>query len=152
MKQLVAYFSASGITKAVAEKLARIKEADLFEIIPQEMYTSDDLDWTNANSRSSIEMKDKSSRPKIISKVKNINEYDVIYLGFPIWWYQAPTIINTFLEMYDFNGQTIIPFATSGGSGMGKTNQYLLPSFKKAKLLDGKRLSSNPSEEELKHL
>lgn len=120
MKQLVAYFSASGITKAVAEKLARIKEADLFEIIPQEMYTSDDLDWTNANSRSSIEMKDKSSRPKIISKVKNINEYDVIYLGFPIWWYQAPTIINTFLEMYDFNGQTIIPFATSGGSGMGK--------------------------------
>ena len=119
MKQLVAYFSASGITKAVAEKLARIKEADLFEIIPQEMYTSDDLDWTNANSRSSIEMKDKSSRPKIISKVKNINEYDVIYLGFPIWWYQAPTIINTFLEMYDFNGQTIIPFATSGGSGMG---------------------------------
>ena len=109
MKQLVAYFSASGITKAVAEKLARIKEADLFEIIPQEMYTSDDLDWTNANSRSSIEMKDKSSRPKIISKVKNINEYDVIYLGFPIWWYQAPTIINTFLEMYDFNGQTIIP-------------------------------------------
>ena len=128
MKQLVAYFSASGITKAVAEKLARIKEADLFEIIPQEMYTSDDLDWTNANSRSSIEMKDKSSRPKIISKVKNINEYDVIYLGFPIWWYQAPTIINTFLEMYDFNGQTIIPFATSGGSGMGKTNQYLLPS------------------------
>ena len=133
MKQLVAYFSASGITKAVAEKLARIKEADLFEIIPQEMYTSDDLDWTNANSRSSIEMKDKSSRPKIISKVKNINEYDVIYLGFPIWWYQAPTIINTFLEMYDFNGQTIIPFATSGGSGMGKTNQYLLPSCKKAK-------------------
>ena len=130
MKQLVAYFSASGITKAVAEKLARIKEADLFEIIPQEMYTSDDLDWTNANSRS----------------------YDVIYLGFPIWWYQAPTIINTFLEMYDFNGQTIIPFATSGGSGMGKTNQYLLPSCKKAKLLDGKRLSSNPSEEELKHL
>lgn len=97
-------------------------------------------------------MKDKSSRPKIISKVKNINEYDVIYLGFPIWWYQAPTIINTFLEMYDFNGQTIIPFATSGGSGMGKTNQYLLPSCKKAKLLDGKRLSSNPSEEELKHL
>ena len=83
MKQLVAYFSASGITKAVAEKLARIKKADLFEIIPQEMYTSDDLDWTNANSRSSIEMKDKSSRPKIISKVKNINEYDVIYLGFP---------------------------------------------------------------------
>ena len=152
MKQLVAYFSASGITKAVAEKLARIKEADLFEIIPQEMYTSDDLDWTNANSRSSIEMKDKSSRPKIISKVKNINEYDVIYLGFPIWWYQAPTIINTFLEMYDFNGQTIIPFATSGGSGMGKTNQYLLPSCKKAKLLDGKRLSSNPSEEELNHL
>ena len=152
MKQLVAYFSASGITKAVAEKLARIKEADLFEIIPQEMYTSDDLDWTNANSRSSIEMKDKSSRPKIISKVKNINEYDVIYLGFPIWWYQAPTIINTFLEMYDFNGQTIIPFATSGGSGMGKTNQYLLPSCKEAKLLDGKRLSSNPSEEELKHL
>ena len=139
MKTLVAYFSASGITKAVAEKLARIKEADLFEIIPQEMYTSDDLDWTNANSRSSIEMKDKSSRPKIISKVKNINEYDVIYLGFPIWWYH-------------FNGQTIIPFATSGGSGMGKTNQYLLPSCKKAKLLDGKRLSSNPSEEELKHL
>ena len=122
MKQLVAYFSASGITKAVAEKLARIKEADLFEIIPQEMYTSDDLDWTNANSRSSIEMKDKSSRPKIISKVKNINEYDVIYLGFPIWWYQAPTIINTFLEMYDFNGQTIIPFATSGGSEIGRAH------------------------------
>ena len=132
MKTLVAYFSASGITKTVAEQLARVKNADLFEIIPQKNYTSDDLDWTNANSRSSIEMKDKSSRPKIISKVKNI--------------------INTFLEMYEFNGQTIIPFATSGGSGMGKTNQYLLPSCRKAKLLDGKRLSSNPSENELKNL
>ena len=120
-KVLVAYFSASGTTKDVAEKLAKAANADLFEIKPVQPYTNADLDWTNKNSRSTVEMNNPSSRPAIAEKCKNMADYDTVLVGFPIWWYVAPTIIDTFLESYDFSGKTIIPFATSGGSGMGKT-------------------------------
>lgn len=125
MKQLVAYFSASGTTKGKAEMLARAISADIFEIKPDVPYTAADLDWTNKKSRSSIEMNDPQARPKIADSIDNIDEYDTIYIGFPIWWYVAPSIISTFLEGYDFSGKTIVPFATSGGSGMGKTVQML---------------------------
>lgn len=127
MKKLVAYFSASGVTKSVAERLAKAASADLFEIKPEVPYTSADLNWTDKQSRSSREMQDPSSRPAIAEKLGNMAEYDAIFLGFPIWWYVAPTIINTFLESYDFAGKTIIPFATSGGSGMGETVKILKP-------------------------
>lgn len=127
MKKLIAYFSASGVTKKQAEKLAKITGADLFEIKPAVPYTDADLNWMDKNSRSSIEMNDKDFRPEIAEKLTNMDEYDTVLVGFPIWWYVAPTIINTFLESYDFAGKTIIPFATSGGSGMGKTVDVLKP-------------------------
>lgn len=120
-KKLIAYFSASGVTADVAARLAKVAGADLFEIKPEVPYTAADLDWTNKKSRSTIEMNDPASRPAIKEKLANMSDYDVIFVGFPIWWYVAPTIINTFLESYDFAGKTIVPFATSGGSGMGKT-------------------------------
>ena len=125
MKKLVAYFSASGTTKKVAQRLAKAVDADLFEIKPAIPYTDADLDWMNKQSRSSIEMRDTSSRPEIAAKCENMDIYDTVYIGFPIWWYVAPTIICTFLESYDFAGKTVIPFATSGGSGMGKTVDVL---------------------------
>ncbi len=125
MKQLVAYFSASGTTKKVAERLANAVGADLFEIRPAVPYTRADLDWTNNHSRSSVEMNDPHSRPEIAARCEDMAAYDTVYLGFPIWWYVAPTIIDTFLEQYDFSGKTVIPFATSGGSGMGKTVEVL---------------------------
>lgn len=125
MKKLVAYFSASGITKAVAQRLAKAADADLFEIRPAVAYTRADLDWTNKKSRSSVEMSDPNSRPEIAQRLSNMQDYDTVFIGFPIWWYVAPTIIDTFVESYDFSGKTIIPFATSGGSGMGKTIQVL---------------------------
>lgn len=121
MKKLVAYFSASGVTAKAAKTLAKITGADLFEIVPAEPYTEADLDWMNPESRSSIEMADVESRPEIKNKIQNAADYDVIFLGFPIWWYVAPTIINGFLEQYDFEGKRVILFATSGGSGFGKT-------------------------------
>ena len=148
-KKLVAYFSASGVTAKLAKTLASVVGGDLHEIIPAEKYTSADLDWTNKNSRSSIEMNDKSFRPAIANTVENIEQYDVIYVGFPIWWYVAPTIINTFLESYDLSGKTVIPFATSGGSGMGNTNAELAPSCKGASLKNGKRFSPLTTEREL---
>ena len=120
-KSLVTYFSASGVTKKVAEKLAEAAGADLFEIKPEVAYTEADLNWMDKKSRSSIEMNDKSFRPAIAEKCNNMADYDVVYVGFPIWWYVAPTIINTFLESYDFSGKTIVLFATSGGSGFGNT-------------------------------
>ncbi|MDU2694527.1 MAG: flavodoxin, partial [Intestinibacter bartlettii] len=120
-KSLVTYFSASGVTKKVAEKLAEAAGADLFEIKPEVAYTEADLNWMDKKSRSSIEMNDKSFRPAIAEKCNNMADYDVVYIGFPIWWYVAPTIINTFLESYDFSGKTIVLFATSGGSGFGNT-------------------------------
>lgn len=124
-KKLVAYFSASGVTAHAAKLLAEVADADLFEIKPEVPYTKADLDWTNKKSRSSIEMSDKTSRPAIAEMCMNMAEYDTVFLGFPIWWYVAPTIINTFLESYDFSGKTIILFATSGGSGFGKTVEEL---------------------------
>ncbi len=124
-KILVAYFSASGVTAKVAEKLAHAAGADIYEIKPKIPYTDADLDWTDKKSRSTIEMNDASSRPEIADNNADISGHDVIFVGFPIWWYVAPTIINTFLESYDFSGKTVIPFATSGGSGMGKTDEVL---------------------------
>ena len=142
MKKLVAYFSASGVTKNAAERLAKAAGAHLFEIKPALSYTSADLDWTNKKSRSSIEMNNPNSRPEIAERLPNMEDYDAIFIGFPIWWYVAPTIINTFIESYDFSGKTIIPFATSGGSGMGKTVEVLKPlcpnaNWRKGKMLNG---------------
>lgn len=122
-KILVAYFSASGVTKNAAEKLAKAANADLFEIKPVRPYTDADLDWTDKKSRSTIEMNDLSSRPEIANKCENMGSYDVVFVGFPIWWYVEPRIIDTFLESYDFSEKTVIPFATSGGSGLGKTSE-----------------------------
>lgn len=124
-KKLVAYFSATGITKKVAAKLADYIGADLHEIVPELPYTEADLNWMDKKSRSSIEMADKKFRPAIANKVEDISQYDVVYLGFPIWWYVAPTIINTFLESYDLTGKSVVLFATSGGSGFGNTVKEL---------------------------
>jgi len=129
---LVAYFSATGVTKRKAMKLAKTLDADIYEIIPEVPYTKDDLNWMNSQSRSSKEMSDKSYRPEMAENELNIHNYDTIYLGFPIWWYVAPTIINTFLEKYDFAGKKIITFATSGGSGFGKTLDELRVSLPEA--------------------
>lgn len=148
-RTLVAYFSASGVTAKVAERLAETIGADIFAIEPEVPYTKADLDWMDKTSRSTIEMNDPSSRPDIARKRDNMEDYDTIFVGFPIWWYVAPTIINTFLESYDLTGKTIIPFATSGGSGMGKTNEKLLPSCKGARLLDGMVLKADVSVAEL---
>ena len=124
-KKLVAYFSASGVTKSAAERLAKAAKADIFEIKPKVPYTRADLDWTNKKSRSSVEMNNPDSRPEIAERLSNMDEYDTVFIGFPIWWYVAPTIINTFVESYDLSGKTIVPFATSGGSGMGRTVEIL---------------------------
>lgn len=141
MKKLVAYFSASGITKTVDGRLAKAADADLFEIKPTVPYTHADLDWTNKKSRTSVEMNNPNSRSEIAEKVSNMDDYNTIFIGFPIWWYVAPTIINTFVESYDFSGKTIVPFATSGGSGMGKTVEILkslcpTANWKKGKMLN----------------
>lgn len=149
-KTLVAYFSASGVTAKAAWKLAEAAGADLYEIKPEVPYTSADLNWTDKKSRSSVEMNDPSSRPAIMEKLPDMEKYDVIFVGFPIWWYVAPTIINTFLESYDFSGKTIVPFATSGGSGLGRTNEKLKPSCPGAILLKGKVLNGGISEGALK--
>lgn len=149
-KVLVAYFSASGVTASLAKKLSSAIGADLFEIKPEVPYTDADLDWTNKKSRSSVEMNDKAFRPAIANKVSDIEQYDTIFVAFPIWWYVAPTIINTFLEQYDLTGKTIVPVATSGGSGMGNTNKELANSCKGANLKDGKRFSAGVAESELK--
>lgn len=149
-KVLVAYFSASGVTAGLAKNLASAVGADLHEIKPEKPYTKADLNWKDKNSRSTVEMNDKSFRPAVANKVENMAQYDAIFVGFPIWWYVAPTIINTFLEQYDLTGKKIIPFATSGGSGMGNTNKELAPSCAGATLLEGKKLSANASINELK--
>ena len=140
-KTLVAYFSASGVTEKTAETLAKTLNADLFEIEPETPYTAADLDWTDKNSRTTVEMNDFTSRPAIKSKLDDMGDYDVVFVGFPIWWYVAPTIITTFLESYDFKGKTVVPFATSGGSGMGKTAEVLRKLNTGAKILDGKVLN-----------
>ncbi len=148
-KSLVAYFSASGVTAALAKRLADVTRSDIYEIQPETPYTAADLDWTNADSRSSREMKDKAYRPPIAEKVPDVSGYDVIFVGFPIWWYVAPTIINTFLENCDARGKTIVPFATSGSSGMGRTNDSLRPSCPNAVLAEGRRFPSDAGVKEL---
>ena len=151
---LVAYFSASDahITAQVAKTLAEATDADLFEIVPEQVYTAEDLDWRNEQSRSTIEMKDSTARPAVASKVENMDQYTTIYVGFPIWWHTAPRIVNTFLEQYNLEGKTIIPFATSGGSDMGKSGEDLQKaSAPKANwILPGKVLNGNPPVDSLK--
>lgn len=148
-KKLVAYFSASGVTAKVAETLSEAIGADLYEIEPEVPYTKADLNWMDKQSRSTIEMNDPASRPAIKGMRDNMDDYDTVFVGFPIWWYVAPTIINTFLESYDLTGKTIIPFATSGSSGMGKTNEKLQPSCPNSKLIEGKVFKKSVSKSEL---
>lgn len=147
---LVAYFSATGTTMDVAKRLAHATDSDLFAIVPADPYTSADLNWRDKQSRSTLEASDPSCRPTITSRVEHIEDYDTIFLGFPIWWYVAPTIINTFLESYDLSGKTIVLFATSGGSGMGKTASVLKACAPNAKIVDGGILN-NASDAELKN-
>ncbi len=140
-KRLVAYFSASGVTKKVAEMVAKAADCDLYEITPKVPYTTADLNWMDKKSRSSVEMSDKSIRPEIAGADLDVSAYDEILIGFPIWWYVAPTIINTFLESHDFAGKKIILFATSGGSGFGNTVKELQPSAPGAEIVEGKLLN-----------
>lgn len=149
-KILVAYFSAGGVTANIAKSLSNSINADIFEISPEIPYSKADLDWTDKNSRSSIETSDKFARPAIKNSVDNISQYDIIFLGFPIWWYVAPKIICTFLESYNLNDKVIIPFATSGGSDMGKTNSMLAQSCNGAVLIEGKRFDQFADNNELK--
>lgn len=141
-KRLVAYFSASGVTGKVAKMVAEAAGADLYEIRPKQLYTKADLNWMDQNARSTIEMKDKKIRPEIVDTDAKIAEYDEILIGFPIWWYVAPTIINTFLEKYDFTGKKIVLFATSGGSGFGNTVKELESSAPGATIVEGKLLNN----------
>ena len=150
MNALVAYFSASGTTAKAAKTLEKAVGGDLYEIKPAVPYTSADLNWMDKHSRSSVEMNDKHSRPALADTAAPIAGHDVIFLGFPIWWYMAPTIINTFLESYDFTGKTIVLFATSGGSGLGKSAAGLRSSAPGAKILDGRMLNGRQDEEALK--
>lgn len=145
MKTLVAYFSASGVTANVAKLLAEAAGADLFEIQPAVPYANADLNWMDKKSRSTVEMQDKSSRPAIAAPCSNLADYDTIFVGFPIWWYVAPTIINTFLESGDFSGKKIVLFATSGGSGFGKTVANLKDSAPGATIVEGKLLNGTQS-------
>ena len=149
-KKLVAYFSASGVTERVAKRLAEAAEADLYEIKPEVPYTNADVNWNDKKSRSSVEMNNPLSRPAIATNVENMEQYDTVFVGFPIWWYVAPTIINTFLESYDFAGKNIVLFATSGGSGLGNSQKMLEVSVTPTtKFIPGKKLSSNAQISEL---
>ena len=149
-KTLVAFFSASGVTRQVAQKLAAAAQADLYEIKPAVPYTQADLNWRDKSSRSSVEMQNLAIRPQLADTDAKIEQYDRILLGYPIWWYMAPTIINTFLESYDFSGKSIILFAASGGSGFGKSIEELSPSCPNAMIREGRMLNGNPSEQELR--
>lgn len=150
-KKLVAYFSASGVTAAAAKNLAAAAGADLYEIKPAVPYTRADLNWQDKQSRSSVEMRDSASRPALADTDADIAAYDVIFVGFPVWWYIAPTIINSFLESYDFSGKEVILFATSGGSGFGEAVQHLKGSVAPdTKLTEGKILNGKPSAASLK--
>ena len=151
-KILVAVFSASGTTKKVGEEIARISGGDFFEIVPEKVYTGDDLNWMNKRSRSTIEMNDPSARPEIASRVADMDQYDTVILGYPIWWGVAPRIIDTFLESYDFSGKTIIPFCTSGGSGLGRSGEKLHANVSKD-VKWGKGMQINrPNEKDIKKL
>lgn len=150
MNALVAYFSASGTTAKAAKMLAKAAGADLYEIKPAVPYTSADLNWMDKRSRSSVEMNDKQFRPALADTDAPVSKHDMIFLGFPIWWYTAPTIINTFLESYDFTGKAIVLFATSGGSGLGSTAAALQGSAPGARIVSGRLLNGRVSENELK--
>jgi len=150
-KALVAYFSASGVTSKVAKNLASAIGADIFEIKPVQKYSKADLNWMDKRSRSSVEMNDRSSRPAIAERVNQMSDYDVVFIGFPIWWYREPSIIDTFMETYDFSGKTIVPFATSGGSGLGDSAENMQTLAKGAKVEEGKRFGRNASASELKN-
>lgn len=151
MKALVAYFSASGVTKVAAEKLAQAAGADVFEIVPEELYTAADLNWMDKKSRSSVEMADLSSRPAVKSVVDDMNKYDIIFVGFPVWWGREPSVVDTFLEAYDLTGKTIAPFATSGGSPIdGSVKNIKAVVGDKATVVGGKMIKAATGEEELK--
>ena len=149
-KTLIAYFSASGVTARTAKEMAKAAGADLYEICPAEPYTAADLNWMDQKSRSTLEMNDPACRPAIAAPAADLDQYDTVFVGFPIWWYIAPTIVNTFLESCDLTGKTVVPFATSGGSGMGGTNKALAPSCKGAKLLEGKVFKLSASADALR--
>ena len=149
-KILVSYFSASGVTKGVAEKIANAVEGDLFEIEPVEKYTDADLNWMDKKSRSTIEMNDRSFRPPVKNKVENLGDYDKVVIGFPVWWYTAPTIINTFIEENDLTGKSIYVFCTSGGSGVDGSLNDLKNTYPNLNFISGKRLKSNVDLEEIK--
>lgn len=149
-KSLVAYFSASGITAQLAKRLAQTIEADSYEIIPQVLYTQADLDWTNKQSRSTLEMKDKNCRPPLAHPVPDVSKYDVIFVGFPVWWYREPSIIDSFMQACSWNGQTVVPFATSGGSGLGDAAKNMQALAPQAVVKEGKLYNRNTDASELK--
>ena len=150
-KTLVTYFSASGVTRKTAEALAKLLEADLFEITPAELYTAEDLDWRNKQSRSTLEMADPDCRPATVGEVENFDQYDTVFVGFPIWWGREPSVVDTFLDAYDFTGKKIVPFATSGGSGIGKTAERIQSIVgEDVTVNEGQRLGGEISEEDLK--
>lgn len=149
MKTLISYFSASGETKAQAEKISEIIQGDLFEIEPVNPYSDADLDWTNKMSRSSIEMNDKNFRPPIKKKIDNIDDYDTVIIGYPIWWFTAPSIINTFIEENNLENKNILLFCTSGGSSIDKSIKDLEEKYKALKIIKGKRFTGNESIEEI---
>lgn len=146
---LVAYFSVSGTTAGIAGKLAEAAGADLFEIKPKKMYTDDDIDYNNPKSRSSMEMADINCRPEIMFKVGNMDQYDLVFVGFPIWWYREPSIIDTFMEQYDFAGKTVVPFITSGGSDIGKVPENLQKLAPGAAVKTGRRFTKDTAASEL---
>lgn len=148
-KVLVAYFSASGVTAKVAERLAGETGAGLFEIEPESPYTDADLDWQDKSSRSTVEMNDRKSRPAIRSRVEDMDQYETVFVGFPVWWYREPSIIDTFMETYDFSGKTVVPFATSGGSPIGDSGKNMQALAPGAKVVAGKRVRADISGKEL---
>lgn len=150
MNKLVAYFSATGATARVADTLAEAIGADLFEIVPEQPYTAADLDWRNKSSRSSLEMADDACRPAVVGGVENMAAYETVYVGFPIWWYVEPRIVDTFLEAYDLSGKTIVPFATSGSSGLGKAPQRMAELAPGATVKEGRLLNGDPGADELR--
>ncbi len=145
-KSLVTYFSASGVTAELAKRLAKAVQADIYEIRPQKPYTDADLNWMDKNSRSSVEMKDLSCRPAIVLPTPDIQKYDVIFVGFPVWWYREPSIIDTFMEACNFDGKTVVPFATSGGSGIGQSGKNMQKLAPGAKVHKGECLNANTSD------
>ena len=146
---LVAYFSPGGTTAGIAEKLANVTGADMFEIKPKVLYTREDLDWNNPKSRSSLEMADLETRPEIMFRCGTMNKYDLVFVGFPIWWYREPSIIDTFIEQYDFSGKTVVPFATSGSSDIGKAPDNIQKLAPEAKVKPGRRFPKDVTEHEL---